>query len=55
MMGEIEIVCVSDVIVLTERLKEMVGVAVLGMSMNVSMGINRGAKESSRERERERE
>jgi len=48
MMGEIESMHVSEVIVLTERLKEMVGVAVLGMSMNVSMGINR-AKESSGE------
>jgi len=50
MMGEIESVRVSEVMMATEKSKEMVAleVAVLGMSMNVNMGINR-AKESSRE------
>jgi len=50
MMGEIESVRVSEVAVLTKKLKEMVAVVVLGMSMimSVSMGINR-AKESSGE------
>jgi len=44
MMGEIESVRVSEVVVPTEKLKEIVAlavavaVAVLGMSMNVRMG-----------------
>ena len=42
MMGEIESVRVSEVVVPTEKLKEM------SMSLNVWIGINR-ANESSRE------
>ena len=48
MMGEIQRVRVSEVGVPTGKLKEMVALAVLGMSMSVRMGINR-TKESSGE------
>ena len=48
MMGEIESVHVSEVMVPAEKLKEMIALAALGMSMSVSMGINR-AKEPSGE------
>ena len=42
MIGEIESLRASEVVVPTEKLKEMIAVAVLGMGM--SMGMNR-AKE----------
>ena len=34
--------CVSEVVVPTEKLKEMVAVVVLGMSMNVNMNVSTG-------------
>ena len=48
MMGEIQRVRVSEVVVPTGKLKEMVALVVLGMSMSVRMGINR-TKEPSGE------
>ena len=48
MMGGIQRVRVSEVVVPTGKLKEMVALVVLGMSMSVRMGINR-TKEPSGE------